>query len=129
MKKVILMSAFCFSVAASGQTCFQLSKDGTAFAKTPELLCMEEVGDAKDSFTLETGLFAREVHVSYQLDLISQAECLACRVSSYAIRNPSNSTYSESAQISFNGKVNIWDGAKESGTVTVAGKKYFYRSF
>ncbi len=126
----IAFAALLFTSTANAQTqtqpsCFELSRDGRSFSRTPERLCISQDG-ASNHYTirLQTGITPVDVAV-FHLDLTERVRCADCNRDVYSIANPSNSVLNELA-IRFNGTRVLNTGA-ESGTVRVGATTFHYR--
>ncbi len=107
-------------------TCFELSKDGKLWSKTPELLCVGS-GDKNVEIKLTTGMPPNPTTVAtFMLDLKTRAKCIDCNKDVFALTNPENSVFNQ-LQITFNGKRDVKNPGTESGTVTIGKTKFFYR--
>ena len=129
MKKTIIaiLASLSFASAASATTCYQLSRDGQSWSRTPEVLCVTEGFGAADesTITLETGLFNRRVVATYTMDLLQRARCIDCNQDVFGVSNPSNSIFNE-MQIVFDGE---GMGEDQTGTVAIGANEFFYRWF
>jgi hypothetical protein len=123
---VICSALFLFATAAAADTCYQLSRDGLSFSRTPEVLCVKD-GSRENTaeITLETGLFSRNVVTTFNFDLLQRARCIDCNQDVYGISNPSNSLFND-FQIRFYGN---GAGEEEAGTVSIGTTRYNYRWF
>lgn len=105
--------------------CFELSKDGKAWSKTPELLCVGD-GDKNVEIKLTTGMPPTPTEVAvFHLDLKARVRCADCNKDVFALTNPENSIFNQ-LQISFTGKRDLKAGT-ETGTLTIGKTKFFYR--
>jgi hypothetical protein len=112
------------SPAASGPTCFELSKDGKLWSRTPERMCVGH-GDKNVEIKLQTGMPTPIDVAVFHLDLKTRSRCLDCNKDVYALLNPENSVMNELA-ITFDGKRDAKTLA-ETGTLTIGKTKFFYR--
>ncbi|MDB4954160.1 MAG: hypothetical protein JWO36_1729 [Myxococcales bacterium] len=103
--------------------CFQLSADGKAWSKTPELLCVGQ-GDKAVEIKLTAGIPLVDVAV-FHLDLKSRVRCSDCNKDEFALTNPSNSVFNQLA-IKFDGKRDVTAGT-ETGTVSIGRTSFHYR--
>jgi len=110
---------------ASGPTCFELSKDGKLWSRTPEQLCVG-TGDKAVEIKLQTGMPTATTVASFTLDLKTRAKCIDCNKDVFALTNPENSVFNQLA-ITFNGKRDPKAPGTESGTLTIGKTKFFYR--
>lgn len=106
-------------------TCFELSKDGKLWSRTPERLCIG-AGDRNVEIKLQTGLPPSPTDVAtFRLDLKTRAKCLDCNKDVFALTNPENSVFN-ALSITFNGKRDVKAGT-ETGTLSIGKTKFFYR--
>jgi hypothetical protein len=110
---------------ASGPTCFELSKDGKLWSRTPEQLCVG-TGDKAIEIKLTTGMPTATTVASFTLDRTVRAKCIDCNKDVYALSNPENSVFNQLA-ITFNGKRDPKAPGTETGTLTIGKTKFFYR--
>jgi hypothetical protein len=105
-------------------TCFELSRNGKWWSKTPEQVCVSsDVTPAKITFRIVEVGQPRDV-AAFTLDLISRAKCIDCNKDVFAISNPSNSLFND-FRLVFSGKRD--QDLNESGKLTIGNVKYFYR--
>jgi hypothetical protein len=109
----------------SGPTCFELSKDGKLWSRTPEQLCVG-TGDKAVEIKLQTGMPTATTVASFTLDRTVRAKCIDCNKDVYALSNPENSVFNQLA-ITFNGKRDPKAPGTETGTLTIGKTKFFYR--
>lgn len=109
----------------SGPTCFELSKDGKAWSKTTEQLCIG-AGDKAVEIKLQTGMPSPQTVATFTLDLTARARCIDCNKDVFSLSNPSNSVFNQ-LSIKFDGKRTAKSPAVESGTVLIGATKFFYR--
>lgn len=115
-----------FATAAAAETCYQLSRDGLSFSRTPEVMCIKNGAYENTArITLETGLMSRRVVAVYEFDLLQRARCLDCNQDVYGVSNPANSLFND-MQIRFYGN---GAGESEAGTVNIGTTRYHYRYF
>jgi hypothetical protein len=107
------------------QTCFELSKDGKLWSRTPEQLCIGS-GDKAVEIKLQTGMPTATTVASFTLDRTTRAKCIDCNRDVYSISNPQNSVFNQLA-ITFHGKRDPKAPGTESGTLTIGKTKFFYR--
>lgn len=106
-------------------TCFELSKDGKLWSRTPERLCIG-AGDKNVEIKLQTGLPPSPTDVAtFRLDLKTRARCIDCNKDEFALTNPENSVFN-ALSIKFNGKRDVKAGT-ETGTLSIGKTKFFYR--
>lgn len=110
--------------AGSTTSCYELSKDGKAWSKTPERMCVG-TGDKNVEIKLQTGMPTPTDVAVFHLDLKTRAKCIDCNKDVFALLNPENSVMNQLA-ITFNGKRDVKTGT-ETGTLTVGKTKFFYR--
>jgi hypothetical protein len=110
---------------ATGPTCFELSKDGKAWSRTPEQLCVG-TGDKAVEIKLQTGMPTATTVATFTLDLKTRAKCIDCNKDVFALTNPENSVFNQ-LSITFNGKRDVKNPGTESGTLTIGKTKFFYR--
>jgi hypothetical protein len=115
------------TAALADESCYQLSTDGKAWSKTPELLCVSNIKGADYTLTVKSGLagMAQEL-VTMRLSLVNRVKCLDCNQDVFGVASPSNSVANALA-VKFNGKRDIKTTA-ETGTVTIGNAKLHYRS-
>lgn len=122
---LVLISVSLLSSATFAKpVCFELSRDGNLWSRTPELLCVDE-DNQKAKITLETGLFNRQVVAEFRLDLLVRARCIDCNKDVFGLANPSNSIFN-TLKIEFDGEGMI---NEQEGTVSIGENLFFYRSF
>jgi hypothetical protein len=109
----------------TGPTCFELSKDGKLWSRTPEQLCIGS-GDKAIEIKLQTGMPTATTVASFTLDRTTRAKCIDCNKDVYSLSNPENSVFNQLA-ITFNGKRDPKAPGTESGTLTIGKTKFFYR--
>ena len=137
MKKITMIALTAFlasfsSFAAGGESdtkCYRVANEGSAFSKTPELLCIRSFDEINVyEITLESGLleFNRHTIAAFQFNLLSRSRCLNCNEDVFGIANPENSTFN-SLQIKFSGtKLN--GTSEETGTIEIGGTTLSYKS-
>lgn len=109
----------------SSETCFELSADGNAWSKTPEVLCVG-AGSKHVVLSLLTGLpTGRATVATFHLDLTSRVKCAECNQDQFALANPSNSVFNALA-IKFEGKRDLQAGT-ETGVVSIGSTSFHYR--
>lgn len=106
-------------------TCFELSKDGKLWSRTPEMLCVGS-GDKAVEIKLTTGMPTPTTVATFTLDLKTRVKCIDCNKDVFALTNPENSVFNQ-LSITFNGKRNAKNPGTESGTVTIGKTKFYYR--
>ena len=105
--------------------CFELSPDGKAWSKTPEVMCVD-IGDKNVAITLKSGMPPTPTEVAvFHLNVKSRVNCLDCNKDVFALTNPSSSVFN-ALEISFDGKRDLKAGT-ESGSVSIGKTKLFYR--
>lgn len=105
--------------------CYEISADGKAWSKTPELMCVDS-NDKTATITLKTGMGPNPTEVAvFHLDLKARVRCIDCNKDVFALTNPSNSVFN-ALQISFDGKRDLKAGT-ESGAVSIGKTKFRYR--
>lgn len=109
---------------ASAATCFQLSRDGKAWSRTPERLCIGP-GTTNVEIKLQTGMPTATDVATFRFDLKTRAKCIDCNKDVFALLNPENSVFNTLA-ITFDGKRDVKAGT-EAGTLTIGKTKFFYR--
>src|SRR4051812_3433434 len=72
--------------------CFELSKDGKAWSKTPEQICVG-AGDKNVEIKLETGMPTPTDVAVFHLDLKTRVRCADCNKDVFALLNPENSIF------------------------------------
>ena len=111
--------------APTAPACYELSADGKAWSRTPELLCV----DGKDkaaTITLKTGMPPNPTEVAvFHLDLTARVRCIDCNKDVYGLANPSNSVFN-ALSIRFDGKRDLKAGT-ETGAVSIGKTKFRYR--
>lgn len=132
LKRIIVVAGLlggAISTFAS-ETCYQLSKDGLAWSRTPETICVDRQSCDDVKISLKTGLPWEEKTIAiFNLELIESLRCGPnCNGNIYGITNPSNSLF-QGLKVSFNGTItkNSEGKDEESGTVTIGKNKFFYR--
>lgn len=132
LKKIVMTIGFLgFATAGfADETCYQLSRDGKAWSKTPESICVSTRDESENvMITLKTGLTWEEKTVAtFNLELIESLRCGPnCNGNIYGLSNPSNSLFNE-LKISFNGLItkNSSGQEVESGTVDIGKNRFFY---
>ncbi|MBF0362842.1 MAG: hypothetical protein HQK49_17620 [Oligoflexia bacterium] len=115
---VISLSSSVFA-STQNERCYQLSRDGVSFSKTPEELC---VGDSLIS--LRTGLYKKQNIVQFNMKLVRTAKCMDCTHDMYAVTNPSNSIFNE-LSIKIDGDRDFKTGI-ESGKISIGKNEFFY---
>ncbi|CAN5737612.1 hypothetical protein BH11MYX3_BH11MYX3_16480 [soil metagenome] len=106
--------------------CYELSSDGKAWSKTPEVMCVA-LTDKTATITLESGMPPNPTRVAvFQLDLKRRVRCLDCNKDVFALSNPSNSVFN-ALQISFDGTRDVTRGS-EQGSVSIGKTRFRYRS-
>lgn len=127
--KLILATALLLALGTSAyanDTCFEVSADGKAWSKTPELLCVANVKDADYTLSLKTGLpGAQQEVLTLHLNLLNRVRCVDCNKDVFGIANPTNSI-ANAFQVKFDG-TRVGRAMAESGTVTIGATKLFYR--
>lgn len=109
----------------SAESCFELSRDGKLWSRTPEQLCIG-AGDKAVAIKLTTGMPTPQTVATFTLDLTARARCIDCNKDVFSLSNPENSVFNQLA-IKFNGKRDAKAPGKESGTLTIGATKFFYR--
>lgn len=126
---LVVLMTFAGNAFGAQETCYQVSKDGRRWSRTPESLCLRNVGDADRDYviTLTSGLSGSEREIAkFNLTLLQSARCRDCNANVYGVANPMNSTFND-LSIRFNGKLN--SSGRESGTVSIGENRLFYRSY
>lgn len=136
MTRLVLSFAAFLSITAltaanaSAQTqsqpaCFELSRDGQAFSRTPERLCIWQNGTSnRYTIRLQTGMTPSDV-VVFNFDLTERVRSADRNRDVFSLSNPSNSIFNELA-IRFDGTRNVSAGT-ETGTVRVGSTTFHYR--
>jgi len=124
-----LMIFGTFGVAnAADETCYQVSTNGVAWSKTPEVLCVKEVDRNANQFeiTLKSGItFNQQTLATFNYSLLAAAvRCMDCNKDGYGVASPSDSTFNVLG-IKFDGTRDLQTG-KESGTVEIGETKLHY---
>lgn len=122
------------SVEAAGQirtVCFELSRDGVFFSRTPEKFCVEEKKQSGAIIPIKVVLGLDEMGrfrkvAEFDLELLQRAKCMDCNQDVYGISNPSNTLFNELV-IKFDGTRSVFDG-NESGSVSIGTMVFKYRS-
>jgi hypothetical protein len=110
----------------SAPACFELSPDGKAWSRTPELLCVGS-GDKNVAITLKTGMPPNIAEVAvFHLDLTARVRCIDCNKDVFSLSNPTNSVFN-ALKISFDGKRDVKAGT-ETGAVSIGKTKFRYRA-
>lgn len=109
----------------SAPACFELSKDGKAWSKTPEQLCVGS-GDKAVEIKLQSGMPTPQTIATFTLDLRGRARCIDCNQDVFALSNPENSVFNQ-LSIRFDGKRDAKTPSMETGTVKIGATKFFYR--
>ena len=114
--------------------CYDLSKDGKNWSRTPEQICLtnplHNLEPLKTKIDLIHGLFKKKTVATFNLDLI---ESLRYGPQSfgmiYGVENPNNSIFNE-LKIEFKGQTQInEDGtSSEVGTVLIGKNKFHYKN-
>ena len=130
--RIIAFLASLMMFSATGfadEQCYQLSENGSIFSKTPELLCVNDLGGVPPAYeiTLKTGFPTQTTLVTFNFDLLQRAKCLDCNADIYGVANPSNSIFNN-LQIKFDGQREVFGDHSESGTVEIGSNRFFYRS-
>jgi hypothetical protein len=112
------------ATAAPATTCFELSKDGKSWSRTPELLCVGS-GDKNVEITLKTGLPTPIEVATFHFDLKSRVRCIDCNKDEFALTNAENSIFNTLA-IKFDGKRDVKAGT-ETGSVSIGKTSFHYR--
>lgn len=113
--------------AFADDTCFDVSADGKAWSKTPELLCVSNVKDADYTLSLKTGIAGSQHEiVTLHLNLLTRARCVDCNKDVFGVANPTNSI-ANALQVKFDGK-RAGKTTAETGTVKIGATRLFYRS-
>jgi hypothetical protein len=127
--KLTLATALLLALGSSAfadDTCVDVSADGKAWSKTPEMLCVSNVKDADYTLALRTGMPGSQVEVmTLHLNLVSRVRCIDCNKDVFGIANPSNSI-ANALQVKFDGKRDAKTLA-ETGIVHIGATKLFYR--
>jgi hypothetical protein len=114
------------SAALADDTCFELSSDGKAWSKTPEMLCLSNVKDSDYTLALRTGMPGSQQEVlTLHFNLITRAKCIDCNKDVFGVANPTNSV-ANALQVKFDGKRDP-KTMEEKGTVRIGATKLFYR--
>lgn len=114
------------SPGQSQETCYQLSKNGDEWSRTPELICIDPAtSESTHKITLTTGL-DRQVVATFDYSLLSTASSPLRNQHLYGIKNPSNSVFNSIA-ILFIGQIDPQTG-NESGILKMGKTIFFYRS-
>lgn len=125
---VTLISLMTSSMAlASSEVCYEVSRSQNAWSRTPEAICLTEVGDGQFSIKLKSGLSLDTEVAQFNYQLLSQSRCMECNDATYGIGNPTNSTF-QALKIQFNGKVVNRATFEQAGTVSIGATKLYYRS-
>jgi hypothetical protein len=128
MKKILFASALCLvsTAAFADDSCFELSKDGKTWSKTPELLCVSQVKDADYTLSLKTGMpGSQQEVVTLHLNLTLRAKCIDCNKDTFALANPTNSIINQ-LSVTFDGKRDA-KTMEEKGSLKIGATKFFYR--
>lgn len=110
------------STASLAASCYRLSKDGVTWPRTPEVMCIEALGDSgKHQISLRTGdLLAPTTIATFVLDEI---EVLGPALV-YGVANPSNSIFNDlQVQLHFDSPTDA-----STGQVLFGATRYFYRA-
>ena len=127
--KLALTTALLLALGSSAfadDTCFEVSADGKAWSKTPEVLCVSNVKDSDYTLALKTGMpGAQQEVLTLHLNLLKRVRCADCNKDEFGIANPTNSI-ANAFQVKFDG-IRVGRAMAESGTVTIGATKLFYR--
>jgi len=104
--------------------CFELSKDGKSWSKTPDRLCISELEGGRHELRLETGL-PRTVVAVFTFDEMSRARCIGCRHDVFSLANSSSSVF-DALTVRLEGTIDVKTRA-ESGSVSIGQTKFHYR--
>ena len=132
MKKlltVILVIGTFGTAYAADETCYQVSQNGVAWSRTPELLCVKEVDRDANKFeiTLKSGLpWNQLVLATFNYSFLAGTRCIDCNEDVYGVASPSDSTFN-ALGVKFKGTRNIQSG-EESGTVQIGETKFYYKN-
>ncbi|HEY3355761.1 MAG TPA: hypothetical protein VGQ83_21090 [Polyangia bacterium] len=131
--KILCLAVTCVTLAAAApahaqgkEYCFQLSLDGKAWSRTPELLCVAPATGQEHVITLRTGLKRDEV-ARFNFALLSRARCIDCNRDVFGPAGPANSVFN-TLKIVFDGKRDANKPSNESGTVSIGKTTLFYRT-
>jgi hypothetical protein len=131
-KPAVAVAAAPQAPSRGPQTCYELSKDGKTWSKTPEVLCVElgpqsASGQLPATLTLRSGLPMAQVELARMTySLLERAKCLSCNRDLFGVANPSNSIINE-LKVKFDGKLDS-KTRLESGTVMIGKNRLAYRS-
>lgn len=104
--------------------CFQLSRDGKAWSRTPEQLCVVAAADNKYKITLQTGLKPVEI-AAFTLDLKKRVRCADCNMDVFGVASGASAFHA--LEIKFDGKRDL-KTMIESGTVAIGKTTFHYRN-
>lgn len=128
LRHALLVAALAGSMPAfADEICYSLSRDGVAWSRTPETLCVAEGRADLDPYTIElrTGLPPRtETVATFRYALLARARCMDCNHDVFGVLNPSNSIFND-LSIEFNGKIDMSTGV-ETGKLKIGGTEFFY---
>lgn len=140
---LFLVLAFCVSALANipppppKTLCYDLSRDGKAWSKTPETLCVTEetlvtTNGLTATITLKTGMpeINEKTVAVFNYGLLSRARCFDCNEDVFGVLNPENSLFN-TLQISFEGKREFkagYNGCVESGTLKIGETQFYYKA-
>ncbi len=125
LSTILLLTAFSH-LAFADETCFEVSRDGKSWSKTPELLCVSQIKDAQYTLTLKTGIPGSQQEVAtFHLDLLSRVKCIDCNKDTFGLANPTNSVFN-TLQVKFDGKRDV-KTMQETGTVKLGATVLHYR--
>ena len=125
MKLFILFTALFIGSLTQAKTCYQLSKDGLSFSRTPQLLCINTKSDAfgesyEASLEIQNPSAVSKV-ATYFFSKLVMAKCYGCNMNKYS--NTTESLINDITQISFDGSYN---DLGESGVVKIGTKTLYY---
>ncbi|MBK9071152.1 MAG: hypothetical protein IPL79_09160 [Myxococcales bacterium] len=105
--------------------CYELAATKGQFPRTPTELCVEQPSHGAYVLTIRQGLpMNRVTLVQYSASLLLRARCIDCNKDIFG--SAMDSAEGNLLKIKFNGVVNV-KASSETGTVTVAGAKFYYR--
>jgi hypothetical protein len=133
MRIPLILALVCLPVTAlADERCFELSRDGKTWSKTPERLCVAPDPHPKNAgrhvLTLATGIAGAEAELAtFRFDLTKRVKCLDCNKDEFGVANPENSIGNQ-LRIVFNGKRDPKTMA-ERGRLTIGKTRFHYRSY
>lgn len=105
--------------------CYELAATKGQFPRTPTELCVEQPSHGTYVLTIRQGLpMNRVTLVQFNASLLSRARCIDCNKDIFG--SAIDAAEGNLLKIKFNGVVNV-KADSETGTVTVAGAKFYYR--